>query len=379
MSYSELILREVGGVLEWKHPSFWHLLWSCETFKPTFFIAIDVYSNISAVLGILIYSYVIYCYSSRRNPSSNLAPDQQLIFTLAVGVLISSLVSLIGGRILVLCNEYQPAFSPLLTAIMTEVRLYFCDSMYYFLLLLVATYRYSFSKNSYYCCQLFAEWKSMKYLVEYLIIGIFFVTASISLLRSELRFESKFITAFYSMYLIMWHLFYVITLSLLFKFYYKTTKNILKRVERKSPSLNSTLNSEAVFLLNENGPIDSEDAALRSTKYVKHLKKTIIIGAPILIANYICWAIFSFDRVRSVTAGVKLIFKDENCFFLDPSNETSATYGMIVDMSLILSYALTQAVDTLMKVHILLLMRTNEQFKCILMLPLRELLSRICQ
>ena len=375
---------EVFGVLSWKKATYWHLNQICTLFWPPFFIMVDIYNNIMALFGFIIFSYILYCYCSKRYRSSHLAPDQQLIIALSLGVLISSCVAFVSGRILAICArfDYSQAYVTFIGAVTANIRVYYCDSMYYFLLLLLAIYRYSFTKSSSYCYYLFSEWKSLRYLAAFLLFGTLFVTVTQTLEWHDNKMSAEVRLTLYCLYMAMWHLFYLTTLGLIVCYYSITTKNIMKGVVRNKYgavghkyTISTSTNDEMDHsLLNAFTPTTSEQMQKRDRQYAKHLKNFINVAAPILILNYVCWAVCSLDQVlfQLSKMGVIQVSQEVYC----PLN--SSIFGLIVDICMILSYVLAEAVDTLLKVYILLLMRTNEQFKVNITLPLRDIRRFFC-
>ena len=205
------IYFEVLAALQWKSASYWRLNQICYLFHQYFFLIIVGYNNLLSLFGIIVFSYILFCYCSKRYRSSHLAPDQQLIITLVCGVLISSVVALITGRVFVSTDKYvhfhantgdndnqstakfnqtdHDAWPNFVLALNGNVRIFYCDSMYYFLLLLLAIYRDSFNRSSNYCYTLFSEWKSLKYLAIFILGGV--ITIAITMLFQFMQMGNK--------------------------------------------------------------------------------------------------------------------------------------------------------------------------------------------
>ena len=189
------IYFEVLSALQWKSASYWQPNKICHLFNEYFFLAIVACNNLLSVFGIVVFSYILFCYSSKRYRTSHLAPDQQLIITLSSGVLISSVIAGITGRVFVYSQQYvsdhfhadkadlekqalHGSVVNFILALNGNIRIFYCDSMYYFLLLLLAVYRYSFNLGSSYCYNLFSEWKSMRYFSIFILCGVFTVVVA---------------------------------------------------------------------------------------------------------------------------------------------------------------------------------------------------------
>ena len=319
-----------------------------------------MYRRILSLLGLFVYLYIMFSYFYRRRSRAELEHDSFIILSISFGVFVSCIVRVVTTIVSYVWTERDSMTE---YSILMSIRHYFEYDITYFLGLLLAFYRYYGSckpLKSY--IRTFSAYRLSIYWIVFLLIGLFYVIYKEVMICDHNITPKTFQDWSAFVIYISHHLYFLLSIIWIFRLHSITATKHQTDINNEERYLRHVLRfhrSRSLSYSSNYGTTSTRSSVyLKEEKqYVGTIRLYMFLILFVLVINYITWSVTS---MKALATG--RYFGLENKFGL----------GVIRLMS-------TGLTDTLLKLHFVFFIRTNEEFKLTLIRPIREFRERFCQ